>query len=48
MDRMDYLIRDSHYTGVAYGVIDTERIISNLKLKRELILDIKGEVNSSS
>ena len=33
MDRMDYLIRDSHYTGVAYGVIDTERIISNLKLK---------------
>ncbi len=42
MDRMDYLIRDSHYTGVAYGVIDTERIISNLKLERELILDIKG------
>ncbi len=42
MDRMDYLIRDSHYTGVAYGVIDTERIISNLKLERELMLDIKG------
>jgi len=42
MDRMDYLIRDSHYTGVAYGVIDTERIISNLRLERELILDIKG------
>ena len=42
MVRMDYLIRDSHYTGVAYGVIDTERIISNLKLERELILDIKG------
>jgi len=42
MDRMDYLIRDSHYTGVAYGVIDTERIISNLRLQRELILDIKG------
>ena len=42
MDRMDYLIRASHYTGVAYGVIDTERIISNLKLERELILDIKG------
>ncbi len=42
MDRMDYLIRDSHYTGVAYGIIDTERIISNLKLEKELILDIKG------
>lgn len=25
-DRMDYLLRDSHYTGVAYGVIDAQRI----------------------
>ena len=32
VDRMDYLLRDSHNTGVAYGVIDYERIISNLKL----------------
>ena len=42
VDRMDYLLRDSHNTGVAYGVIDYERIISNLKLENELILDIKG------
>ncbi|WP_409201014.1 HD domain-containing protein [Methanobrevibacter sp. DSM 116169] len=42
VDRMDYLIRDSHYTGVSYGVIDTERIISNLKLEKYLVLDIKG------
>ncbi|RBQ22564.1 Deoxyguanosinetriphosphate triphosphohydrolase-like protein [Candidatus Methanobinarius endosymbioticus] len=42
VDRMDYLIRDSHYTGVAYGVIDADRIIANLKLKQYLILDIKG------
>jgi len=42
VDRMDYLIRDSHYTGVAYGIIDVDRIIANLKLKRYLILDIKG------
>ncbi|MGL4669868.1 MAG: HD domain-containing protein [Methanobacteriaceae archaeon] len=41
-DRMDYLIRDSHYTGVAYGVIDVERIISNMKLSKYLVLDIKG------
>jgi HD superfamily phosphohydrolase len=27
-DRMDYLLRDSHYTGVAYGVIDVDRIIN--------------------
>ena len=31
VDRMDYLLRDSHNTGVAYGIIDYERIISNLK-----------------
>ena len=42
VDRMDYLLRDSHNTGVAYGIIDYERIISNLKLEDSLILDIKG------
>ncbi len=42
VDRMDYLLRDSHNTGVAYGVIDYERIISNLTLEDGLILDIKG------
>ncbi len=42
VDRMDYLLRDSHNTGVAYGIIDYERIISNLKLDDGLILDIKG------
>lgn len=41
-DRMDYLLRDSHYTGVTYGVIDYERIISNLKRDKMLYLDIKG------
>ena len=42
VDRMDYLLRDSHNTGVAYGIIDYERIISNLKLEDGLVLDIKG------
>ena len=43
VDRMDYLLRDSHNTGVGYGIIDYERIISNLKLEDDgLILDIKG------
>lgn len=38
-DRMDYLVRDSHYTGVAYGVVDLERIISTLKLQdNQLVL----------
>ncbi len=42
VDRMDYLLRDSHNTGVTYGKIDYERLISNLRLENELILDIKG------
>lgn len=32
-DRMDYLVRDSANTGVAYGVIDTERIIHTMELE---------------
>ncbi len=29
-DRIDYLLRDAHYTGVAYGLIDWERIITTI------------------
>lgn len=29
-DRMDYLLRDAYYTGVAYGTHDIEHLISNL------------------
>ena len=32
VDKMDYLIRDSYYAGVAYGIIDVERIIHKLKI----------------
>jgi len=42
VDRMDYLLRDSYYTGVAYGVIDVERLIHNMKLEDHLILKAKG------
>lgn len=42
VDRMDYLLRDSYYTGVAYGVIDVERLISNMILDEHLILKRKG------
>ncbi|MFQ5879578.1 MAG: HD domain-containing protein [Dehalococcoidia bacterium] len=30
IDRMDYLLRDSLYTGVAYGRYDTERLLESL------------------
>ncbi|ABR55076.1 metal dependent phosphohydrolase [Methanococcus vannielii SB] len=29
-DRMDYLVRDSHHTGVAYGTIDIPRLIRSI------------------
>jgi len=32
-DRMDYLLRDSHYTGVAYGVIDCDRLVYTIRLR---------------
>lgn len=42
-DRMDYLLRDSHYTGVAYGVIDSDRICSTLSLEKGgLVLQERG------
>jgi HD superfamily phosphohydrolase len=43
VDRMDYLLRDSYYTGVAYGIIDVERLIHNMHLEGEhLTLRRKG------
>jgi uncharacterized protein len=36
-DRIDYLMRDSHYTGVAYGIIDYERLKSRLVLSKNRI-----------
>lgn len=40
-DRMDYLLRDSHNTGVAYGVIDSDRIIHTMFLdEKDKVLGI--------
>ncbi len=30
VDQIDYLMRDSHYTGVAHGVIDVDRLLQTL------------------
>lgn len=32
VDRMDYLLRDSHHTGVAYGRFDHHRLIDTLRV----------------
>lgn len=43
MDRMDYLMRDSFYTGVSEGVIGSDRIIKMLDVKNDkLVVEEKG------
>src|SRR2546427_2422380 len=42
-DQVDYLIRDAHYTGVALGVIDVNRLMQTLVLHEgEMAVDRKG------
>lgn len=44
-DRLDYLLRDSYYTGVPYGHIDLNFIIGNLKFDNDeklFAIDYKG------
>jgi HD superfamily phosphohydrolase len=39
VDRMDYLVRDAHHTGVPYGTIDHNRLVRELTyLDEELVL----------
>lgn len=43
MDRLDYLRRDSYFTGVTEGVVGSDRIIKMLNVHNDqLVVDIKG------
>lgn len=43
MDRLDYLARDSFFTGVSEGIVGTERIINMLNVHdQNLVVDEKG------
>ncbi len=43
MDRLDYLSRDSFFTGVAEGTVGVERIIKMLNVYNDqLVVDVKG------
>ncbi len=43
MDRMDYLNRDSFYTGVSEGIVNYDRIINKLNVhNNELVVEYKG------
>ena len=44
-DKFDYLTRDSHQTGVTYGIFDAQQIIRHLELsdKKELVVGVKSK-----
>ncbi|HKL28656.1 MAG TPA: HD domain-containing protein, partial [Natrialbaceae archaeon] len=48
VDRMDYLVRDAHHTGVPYGTIDHARLVRELTFHGgdELVLD-EGNVQTA-
>ena len=47
VDRMDYLVRDAHHTGVPYGTIDHERLVRQLRfVDGNLVLD-EGNVQTA-
>lgn len=47
VDRMDYLIRDAHHTGVPYGTIDPERLLRQLTIVDGDLALMEGNVQSA-
>lgn len=42
-DQLDYLVRDAHYTGVAYGVIDLDRLVETFEVfNGDLVIERGG------
>lgn len=46
-DRMDYLKRDAHNTGVAYGLIDIDRIVHTLSMREGELCIGKGGLEAA-
>ncbi len=47
VDRMDYLIRDAHYTGVAYGLVDHSRLIHKMQFYEDKLVVTEGGLNAA-
>jgi len=47
VDRMDYLVRDAHHTGVPYGTIDHGRLVRELALVDGEIVLAEGNVQTA-
>lgn len=46
IDRLDYLLRDSYYTGMSYGKIDVDRIIRMMSIKDNKIVYKQGAIHA--
>ena len=47
VDRMDYLVRDAHHTGVPYGTIDTGRFVRELRFVGGDLVLAEGNVQTA-
>ncbi len=47
VDRMDYLLRDAHYTGVPYGTVDVQRLIQSTILSEQGLILEEGGLNAA-
>lgn len=45
-DRMDYLLRDSYFTGVSYGEYDIERILRTLRIENDRLVIKESGMNA--
>ncbi|ELZ82466.1 phosphohydrolase [Haloferax elongans ATCC BAA-1513] len=47
VDRMDYLVRDAHHTGVPYGTIDHGRLVRQLRYRDGQLVLAEGNVQTA-
>ncbi|WP_276299219.1 HD domain-containing protein [Halorussus lipolyticus] len=47
VDRMDYLVRDAHHTGVPYGTIDHSRLLAALQFRGDELVLSEGNVQTA-
>src|SRR6056297_454996 len=47
VDRMDYLVRDAHHTGVPYGTIDYSRLLAALQFRDDELVLSEGNVQTA-
>jgi len=47
VDRMDYLLRDAHYTGAPYGTVDAHRLIRNSLVAEDTIVLHESGINAA-